>query len=236
MKNLTLLQNHDFGVTALDGIPVVCSRRVAERFDKEHKDVLRAIEKHLAVAKKDFSGLVAQFCAANFKESFYRDRGKRYPEYLLTKDGFTFVVMGFTGPKAAFFKVSYINRFNEMECFIKSRNIARLEYPELTNAIKTIHEDPKFYHYSTEADMINRIVMGMSAKQFRQKHGLDKGDSIRGHLTHQQAEAIQKLQRFDVGLVAIYPNFQDRKRALQAYFGKMRESGQSITKTGEATG
>jgi Rha family phage regulatory protein len=196
---------------------------MAAIFGKEHKEVLRAIENHKATGEKDSSGLVAQFCAANFKESFYKDRGKRYPEYLLTRDGFVFVAMGFTGSKAAIFKISYINRFNEMARFIQSRNLARLEYPKLTDAIKAAHDEPKFYHYSSEADMINRIVLGMSAKQFRQDRGIDKGESIRGYLSHCQVEAIHQLQSFDVGLVTIMPDFQERKKALQAYHAKISE-------------
>lgn len=220
IQNVNVIPENDiYGVTAIDGMPVVSSRKVAEVFDREHKHVLDAINTHIKRGKED--NLVADFSAANFKPSTYKDRGKNYPEFLLTKDGFIFVVMAFTGNKAAKFKITYINRFNEMERFIYNRNIAHLEYPELTNMIKLMHNEPKFYHFSNEADMINKIVLGMTAKQFREKRGLVKGESIRDYLNPWQTEAIQRLQKADVGLVVAIPDFQQRKIALQAYFDKL---------------
>lgn len=232
MKKLTLVKNDNFGVTTLDGVPVVSSRKISDNFGKRHDHVLRDIQELVNSLPK----IGEPNWKRNFIESTYKDRGKSYPEYLLTRDGFTLLAMGFTGKKAMQFKIAYINRFNEMERFIKSRNIARLEYPELTDAIKAIHDDPKFYHYSSEADMINRIVLGMSAKQFRQQRGMDKGESIRSHLTHRQAEAIQKLQRFDVGLVAIMPDFQERKKTLQAYFKKIHDNNRTMLADTGTTG
>jgi len=211
MSNLIAIHVEvDLGVNAHDGSVIVSSRFVADVFNKEHKNVLAAIEN--CECSIEFSRL-------NFKPSTYKDsRGKKQPEVLLTKDGFAFIVMGFTGKKAAQFKEAYINRFNEMEKALKDLNIARLEYPELTDAIKSMHDEPKFFHYANEADMFNQIILGMKAKEFRKKHGLDKGDSIRPYLTPFQAEAMRKMQQFDVGLVVAVPNFTERKKILQTYF------------------
>jgi len=211
MNELTTMQIEiDLGVNAHDGSVIVSSRFVADVFNKEHKNVLAAIEN--CECSTEFSRL-------NFKQSTYKDsRGKKQPEVLLTKDGFAFIVMGFTGKKAAQFKEAYINRFNEMEKALKDLNIARLEYPELTDAIKSMHDEPKFFHYANEADMFNQIILGMKAKEFRKKHGLDKGDSIRPYLTPFQAEAMRKMQQFDVGLVVAVPNFTERKKILRTYF------------------
>jgi len=213
MTKLALVKDDSFGVTVLDGIPVVSSRKVAEIFDKRHDVVLRAVE--TCECSKEFRN-------RNFVVSYYRAGKGKYKEYLLTKDGFVFVVMGFTGKKAAQFKEAYINRFNEMERFIINRNLARLEYPELTNAIKIMHENPRYYHYSNEADMLNQIVLGMRARDFRKEHGLAKGESVREHLTPWQMEAIQRLQKFDVGLVVTIPDYQERKEILKTYFEKIR--------------
>lgn len=214
----------DYGVTAFDGIPVVNSRAVAENFDKRHENVMRDIQNvidnllEISSLKIESSDIhVAKY----FIKTSYKERGKKYPEYLLTRDGFTLLVMGFTGKKAMAFKLAYIQRFNEMESFIKTRSLARLEYPELTDAIKSVHEEPKFYHYSNEADMINRIVIGTTAKQFRKEHGIDKDESIREHLTPWQAAAIQKLQRFDTGLVVAVQDFEQRKGILKTYFSSL---------------
>lgn len=208
------IQKNLLGVTAIDGIPMVSSRDVADIFGKRHDNVLQAITN---------CECSQEFRLLNFKESYYRNaQKKKQPEYLLTKNGFAFVVMGFTGRKAAMFKEAYITRFDEMEQFIYSRNLARLEYPELTDMIKLMHEEPKFYHFSNEADMINKIVLGMTAKQFRQEHGLDKNTAIRDHMTPRQAELIQKLQKIDVGLVVVIPEFQKRKEALKIYYDKLQ--------------
>ena len=96
-----------------DGELVVTSRQVAEDFGKQHSHVLRTI-------KEKISGNPILDSEKYFIESFYIDRGKEYPEYLLTKDGFTFLVMGFTGPKADTWKIKYIEAFNKMEQAIKN--------------------------------------------------------------------------------------------------------------------
>lgn len=93
MSNLIL--NDFYGVTEKNSIAVVSSRKVAEVFGKEHKSVLRSINYKIKDSKGD--NLVAQFCAANFISGNYKDRGKIYLEYLLTRDGFTYITMGFTG-------------------------------------------------------------------------------------------------------------------------------------------
>ena len=222
---------NDFGVTHLKGIPVVSSRKVAEVFEKEHKNVLRAIDNHIDTARNEDSGLMAQFCAVNFIESSYKERGKKYPEYILSRDGFSFVAMGFTGEKAAMFKISYINRFNEMEEYIESRNIARMESRDLTDAIQALHDPPKHYHYSSEFDMINRIVLGVTSKQFRLQHGLPKETSTRDYLTLQQIDEIKRLQSFDAHLANVITDYKQRQKLLQEYYGKIYTRNTELTGT-----
>ncbi len=206
----------EFGMTERNGIPVVSSRKIAEVFEKRHGDVLRTITDKIEKSKND--NLVTQFCVANFIQSSYKDRGKRYPEYLSTRDGFAFVTMGFTGTKADRFKISYINRFNQMESFIRNLLEAKADFPEFTGAIMSAHEEPKSYHFSNELDMINRIVLGMPAKKFREAHGIEKGKSIRPYLAPEQAEAIKSLQRIDIGLILAVQDFQQRKAILESHY------------------
>jgi Rha family phage regulatory protein len=202
----------DYGLTEKNGKPVVSSRRVAEVFGKRHDIVLRAIEN--ADCSKEFT-------QRNFVVSAYKDTsGKRNKEYWLTKDGFAFVVMGFTGKKAANFKETYINRFNEMEQFIATRTLAKMEYPHLTDAIKDAHDPAKYYHFSNEADMINRIVLGVSAKEFRLNHNLRDDAPIRDHLSMEQIEAIVRLQKADEVLLSMFPDYKVRKAHLEAYYRK----------------
>ena len=101
---------HEVKITMTKGTPCVSSLQVAEDFGKNHKDVLRAIE-----------NLAAQNCATKnlFIESTYENRGKNYKCYDITRDGFSLLVMGFTGKEALDWKLRYIEAFNRMEQHIK---------------------------------------------------------------------------------------------------------------------
>lgn len=129
--------------------------------------------------------------------------------------------MGFTGEKAAKFKVAYINRFNEMEEHLQSLKIARMEFPQLTDAIQQSKDDPKPYHYSNEINMINKIVLGMTTKKFRELHGIKKNESIRPYLTAEQIKAIEQLQKFDIGLIHTEPDYHKRKEILTTYYKRI---------------
>ena len=141
----------------------------------------------------------------------------------MTHDGFTMLVMGYTGQKAMRFKETYIKHFNEMESFIKTLISARQGFPLITENIKLIHENPKPYHFSNECDMLNRIVIGITAKQFRLANSIEKGKSIRPYLNKEQIDMLETLQKVDVGLLVAFPNYEDRKRRLEWYKSKIME-------------
>lgn len=91
----------------VDGKVMTTSLVVAEYFGKRHDNVMRAV-----------IGLECSesFAALNFEECKYKDPNNREREmFRMTKDGFTFLVMGFTGKLAAEFKEAYINEFNRMQ-------------------------------------------------------------------------------------------------------------------------
>lgn len=193
---------------------------IASYFEKEHKVVLRNID---AIRSSD-SGFSTEFGQHNFVPTSYKDQWNRKQRcFAVTRDGFTALVMGFTGKKAAHFKELYIKRFNEMEEFIKTLVSARQEFPLLTENIKLLHENPKPYHFSNECDMLNRIVLGMSAKQFRLANGIEKGKSIRPYLTKEQIDMLEILQKVDVGLLVAFPDYEERKRHLEWYKSKIEE-------------
>ncbi len=86
--------------------PVTDSLRVAETFQKNHKDVLRDIRN---------LGCSTEFNERNFAPISYTDgRNRPQTKYLITHDGFTMLVMGYTGPAAMKFKELYISEFNRM--------------------------------------------------------------------------------------------------------------------------
>lgn len=98
-------------VVVENGQIVVSSLQIAEHFGKEHRSILRDIREILA----------AQNCATKFfVESTFENRGKEYPMFLMNRDGFSLLVMGFTGKKALEWKLKYIQAFNQMEEQIKT--------------------------------------------------------------------------------------------------------------------
>lgn len=116
-----------------DGQLVVTSRQVARDFEKEHRVVLKAIDDLIAEMG------VAQNYADLFLPSEYQHEQNRqtYREYLLTRDGFSLLVMGFTGRNALEWKLKYIEAFNKMEKVIKSQQIIPSNLsPELRFMIK----------------------------------------------------------------------------------------------------
>lgn len=95
----------------------VCdSLQVAEKFGKRHADVIRSIKN---LIESDST----QNCVQCFKQSLYKDEtGKANKMYLMNRDGFTFLVMGFTGKSANEWKWQYIKAFNQMENIIKEKS------------------------------------------------------------------------------------------------------------------
>jgi anti-repressor protein len=96
------------------GTPVTNSLLVAQKFGKRHADVIRAIEGVISQTPETQS-------QRNFALSEYNDSsGKSNPLYIMTKDGFSAVVLGFTGADAIKFRWEYIEAFNKMEETIKT--------------------------------------------------------------------------------------------------------------------
>ena len=97
---------NDIILSTQNGEPVASSRDVAKRFGKEHKHVLAAIRQIL----------VAENSATKFfHETTFEYRGQKFPEYLMNRDGFSLLAMGFTGKEAVQWKLKYIEAFNQME-------------------------------------------------------------------------------------------------------------------------
>lgn len=103
-----------------NGKLLTSSLLVAKTFGKEHARVMRDI-RELACSE--------EFRLGNFADTSYKDaQGKSQPMFHLTRDGFTLLVMGYTGKKAMQFKEDYINAFNQMEQSLnKPKQMSQLE-------------------------------------------------------------------------------------------------------------
>ena len=115
---------------------ITTSQTVAKVFGKNHSKVLRDIRE---------LGCSEEFSRANFGLVKTKDKKGEYrPSYEITKDGFTLLVMGYTGDKAMQFKEAYIKAFNDMAEHIRNykekRQDARLEYRPMTEKGKQIRD------------------------------------------------------------------------------------------------
>ncbi|MBW3096831.1 Rha family transcriptional regulator [Pseudohoeflea coraliihabitans] len=103
---LIIVRDHEARCTSID---------VAKNFDKAHKDVLRAID-----GCRENCG--EEFDQRNFAPIEYRDgKGRTYRAYEMSRDGFSLVVMGFTGKAAMRWKVAYISAFDRMAAALQSQ-------------------------------------------------------------------------------------------------------------------
>lgn len=119
------------------GVDITTSLIVAKVFGKEHKNVLRDIES-LSCSES--------FRVLNFEHTPYvhPQNGQTYKMYTMTKDGFSFLVMGYTGEKAGEFKERFINEFNKREAMLKSDDYILMRSMQiLQGRISAIEEDNK---------------------------------------------------------------------------------------------
>lgn len=118
-------------IRLIDGRASCSSLDISERFGMEHKNVLRAIDKLRDEAGEEFDRL-------NFAPISYRDKSNReYRAFMLTRDAFSLVAMGFTGAEATRWKVRFIEAFNLME-----REIAAITAPiAVSSEIDTVRAD-----------------------------------------------------------------------------------------------
>lgn len=178
----------------------------------DHRSVIRLIISH----KDDLE----EFGKVGFQIAPSPDSatGQKMKICRLNEQQATFLIslMKNTKPVVAF-KKELVRQFFCMKEYIHELVTARHDYPLLTEQIKLVHENPKPYHFSNECDMLNRLVTGMSAKQFREAHGIEKGKSIRPYLTAEQIDLMEKLQKVDVGLLVAVPDFEQRKQFLEKY-------------------
>nr|DAS77131.1 MAG TPA: KilAC domain protein [Caudoviricetes sp.] len=160
-----------------NGNDVTTSLIVAQVFGKNHKDVLRDIEK--LSCSEDFR-------VRNFAHTPYThpQNGQVYHYYEMTKDGFSFLVMGYTGAKAGEFKEKFISEFNKREMMLKdddyilmrSQQILQKRVEAAEQRVKALEadnqqKDAKIAKLQPKADFADaafitddKVDIGMAAK------------------------------------------------------------------------
>ena len=169
MEDLVFLQGEKAFTTSL---------KVAETFEKRHDDILKSIRTLIS----DLRGLRNFPESSMFQESTYiNSQNKKQPMYLINRDGFTLLAMGFNGQKALQFKLRYINAFNYMEQkitellternsakWIDARKLSKVDLRKLTDLIKTLlipqmqeagcSESSIRYVYKNYVSMIQKLL------------------------------------------------------------------------------
>lgn len=180
-------------------VTVVASLDVAETFGKEHRRVLQDIRE---LECSD------EFRLHNFVQSDYLNaQNHKQPMYYMTRDGFTLLVMGYTGEKAMRFKEAYINQFNAMEKAlvgkIKEREKGIAVRQALTKAIQQSNENERMHGhaYSTYTNCIYGTLFGKNANQMREELGIGNKENIRDYLTQEQLRQVQSMECLVSGLV-----------------------------------
>ena len=141
---------------------VTSSRLIADYFGKRHDTVIRTIRK---------LGCSSEFNRHNFVEITYIDtRGRKQPEYLMTKDGFTILAMGFTGAKAMQFKEAYIKAFNKMEGLLKG-NTTILQLEKRIEALEKANKPfKKVSEESILNDYFTALKQALDSNKYYLKH------------------------------------------------------------------
>lgn len=217
MKQLIPMETNLPVVFAHKDTPYTSSLALAKGGRVEHRAIISLINTHLGDLQ-DFGRVTFEMRPLPTKGGVQNVKTCR-----LNKEQATFLItlMRNTRPVVAF-KKELVKQFYEMEQFIATVVSTRHDYPLLTEAVKMAHDEPKPYHFANEADMLNRLITGYSAKEFRAKHGVAKGESIRPHLTPEQIALMEILQKVDTGLLIAVPDYQQRKRYLEWYIGKLQ--------------
>lgn len=107
---------------------------------------------------------------------------------------------------------------HEKQQQLEDRQTLKVEFRPMTDAIADSHDEPKPYHFSNEADMINRVVLGMSAAKFKAHHDIGKNESVRDYMSELQMKAVIDLQRANTVFIQMGDKYEDRKDKLTKMF------------------
>ena len=204
----------------------VCdSLQVAEKFGKRH-------DKLIAEIRRMYGELIGKRTPRNggakfFFESTYENRGKRYPMFLMTRDGFSLLVMGFTGKNALEWKLQYIRAFNQMEKLIQEKSTAAYQLSDQaekatrkteTDIIKEFVEDAMAQgsthadHYYSNYTRLAYKAAGITDKTTAAGLQLDELSLVEHMITH----TLKAGMAAGYSYRNIYQTCKDRLEAMQS--------------------
>jgi len=213
---------------------ITTSRRVAADFEKEHRNVVQAIDNLIKTSvnleiKNYVEDGSAEFSVQSyFFQIKYKDAsGKLNKEYQMTRDGFMLLVMGFTGEKALSCKLRYISEFNTMEEALKRIQAERKQWEIerakgivvrhiLTDTIKNVIPESlhKKFMYPNYTNLIYKVLFGKNAEGLRQDFKIAKGESVRDYFTADELSEVENLERLTAGLINLGWGYEQIKKFL----------------------
>lgn len=188
--------------------PVTTSQAIARYFGRDHDKIVKRIE-HLDCS--------AKFLTRNFRRVKFNHKGRSLAAYEVTKDGFTFLAMGFTGKKAAAFKEAYIAQFNYMANWMIERIETKSEMLSMGDAMKGYIErtgDIQHGHaYNNECTFLARLVLGMHPPVWAKRNGIPS-KKVRDHMNANQLALLAYLESKNCTLLDIDIPTPERKERL----------------------
>ncbi|EEE1376007.1 Rha family transcriptional regulator [Salmonella enterica subsp. diarizonae] len=188
--------------------PVTTSQAIARYFGRDHDKIVKRIE-HLDCS--------AEFLTRNFRRVKFNHKGRSLAAYEVTKDGFTFLAMGFTGKKAAAFKEAYIAQFNYMANWMIERIETKSEMRSMGDAMKGYIErtgDTQHGHaYNNECTFLARLVLGMHPPVWAKRNGIPS-KKVRDHMNANQLALLAYLESKNCTLLDIDIPTPERKERL----------------------
>ena len=201
---------------------VTSSREVSASFEKQHYHVIRDIEG----MKKDVSNFGAMFYESEYKDSY----GRSQKMYLMNRDGFSLLAMGFTGTKALEWKLKYIDAFNKMEIELKRLYEERKQWEierakgtvirhMLTDTIKMkVMDSPhKKFAYPNYTKLIYKVLFNKSLKELQESLGVKNKESVRDYLTADDLRDIETMETLVSSLLNCGFSYDKVKEFLYAH-------------------
>ena len=156
------------------------------------------------------------------------ENGRKYKEYLITRDGFSLLAMGFSGEKALKWKLKYIEAFNAMEAELKRIYTERQQWQIerdkgvvirhiLTDTIKMkITDSPhKRFAYPNYTNLIYRTLFGKSAKELEQKYEVKAKENLRDFFTGEDLAKVQSMEMLVSSLINCGWGYDQIKKFIQ---------------------
>ena len=200
IKELVNFNNIDYSKAKI----ITTSLKIAEKFGKEHKNVLKDIRE--LDCSKNFAKLNFELTERDVKNIMPNGTitTRKEPYYNITRDGFMFLAMGYRGKTAAKFKEDFIREFNrrgeELMRWNETRTVGIKMYRRpFTDVIQCINsgepvDDFIKFSYGYYTDLIYKKLFNKTAKQLRIERDFTSKQNIRNCLTEQELMQVQDLE------------------------------------------